>query len=270
MAETDPRYDGDIPRDYDRYLGPVLFEPYADDLADRLPADSPGDVLELACGTGILTRRLRELLAPTARVVATDVSQPMLDFARNKLAPSDRVEWRQADAAALPFPDAGFDVVVCQFGLMFFPDKVAAMSEARRVLSPGGWFVFNVWDSLAENDLSRVAGQVIKVCFPDGPPEFLKVPYGYHEPDVIAADLARAGFLDVTVTRVVRKTEGASARDFATGVVMGTPAKHLLREHTDLNELIETLATRIGHECGDPTRAARMSALVVTARRGDG
>jgi ubiquinone/menaquinone biosynthesis C-methylase UbiE len=150
MSENPLTFDGEIPENYDRFLGPTLFEPFAADLAARHVGDGARDVLEVACGTGILTRALLRRIPSTARLVATDLSPDMLDYARKRLVEPGRVEWRQADVAALPFADASFDAVYCQFGLMFAADKVAAASEARRVLRPGGSFVFNVWSRLEE------------------------------------------------------------------------------------------------------------------------
>jgi ubiquinone/menaquinone biosynthesis C-methylase UbiE len=262
----DISFDGEIPKNYDRYLGPILFSPYADDLADRLPAGLE-DVLELACGTGILTRSLLNRLQPAARLIATDLSPQMLGYAEGRDGSSDRVQWRQADATALPFPDAAFDAAVCQFGVMFFPDKVAAMKGVRRVLRPGGSFLFNVWGRLEDNDLARVADRSLRELFSDDPPGFLSVPHGYYERGVIRSVLEEAGFQDVSIVEVARRIEGAPARDFAAGVINGSPIRSWLQERgeTDFEGLIDKLAARIGQECGDPTRYARMSAIIVTA-----
>ena len=258
-------FDGEIPENYDRYLGPILFSPYADDLADRLPAGLE-DVLELACGTGILTRRLSRL-QPAARLIATDLSPQMLQYAEGRIGSSERVQWRQADATALPFPDAAFDAVVCQFGVMFFPDKLAAMKGVRRVLRPGRSFLFNVWGSLEDNDLARVADRSLRELFSDDPPGFLSVPHGFHEPEVIRSVLEEAGFQDVGIVEVARRIEGAPARDYAAGIINGSPIRRWLQERgeTDFDGLIDRLADRIGQECGDPTHDARMSAIIVTA-----
>src|SRR5262249_27725237 len=152
---------GSIPQLYDRYLGPVLFEPYAADLAHRVAAHDAGPVLEMACGTGIVTQQLRAHLAPDVQIVATDLSQPMLDYARTKLTALKDVDWRQADIAALPFVDASFAIVVCQFGLMFVQDKQAAFREARRVLRKDGLFAFNVWDRLSTNPFAHIAHETL-------------------------------------------------------------------------------------------------------------
>src|SRR6187200_1125987 len=138
MAEPVAAFTESVPENYDRYMGPMLFEPYADDLVQRLKLRDPMRVLEVACGTGIVTRHLRERLSPDSELIATDLSEPMLVMAQRKFDANAAIKWQQADAMALPFPDESFDAVVCQFGLMFVPDKAAAVAEAFRVLRPGG------------------------------------------------------------------------------------------------------------------------------------
>ena len=160
MVATDKLFAGSIPEIYDRFLVPLIFEPYAADLARRVAALAPRDVLETAAGTGVLTRALAAQLAPSTRIVATDLNQPMLDQAARRQQ-GGSVEWKQADALALPFDDRSFDVVACQFGVMFFPDKVQGYKEARRVLRPGGRFLFNVWDRIEENEFADVVTEAL-------------------------------------------------------------------------------------------------------------
>jgi ubiquinone/menaquinone biosynthesis C-methylase UbiE len=157
MDNKNAQFAGSIPAAYDRYLGPILFQPYAQDLINRLKVGENSSVLELACGTGILTRVLRDRLPQTARLVATDLNEPMIATAARKFGQDELIEWKQADASSLPFEDGSFDAVVCQFGIMFVPDKALSAREAHRVLKPGGVFLFNVWDSLEHNDLGRIA-----------------------------------------------------------------------------------------------------------------
>src|ERR1043165_4426053 len=133
MLETDKVFSGSVPENYDRYMVPLIFEPYAADLAQRAASLSPSAVLETAAGTGVVTRTLAPKLQPGASYVVTDLNQPMLDYAASRQGPDSRIRWRQADALALPFADATFDVVCCQFGAMFFPDRSAAYREAKRV-----------------------------------------------------------------------------------------------------------------------------------------
>jgi len=174
---------GGIPDHYDRGLGPMIFADYAADIARRVVASGPSRVLETASGTGIVTRRLRDCLRPGARLTATDLNPPMLAVARGKFRPGEQVEFRPADATALPFPDGAFDAVACQFGVMFFPDKDRSYREARRVLAPGGRYVFSVWDSHRHNPFGRIADEIARGFFPADPPPFYRVPFGHHQID---------------------------------------------------------------------------------------
>jgi len=193
-SESSPLFAGSIPQFYAQYLVPILFEPYAADLAARVAALRPTRVLELAAGTGVVTRHLTQVLPPDVSLVATDLSQAMLDqaAATGTVRP---VEWCQADAHHLPFPDGSFDVVVCQFGVMFFPDKVRAFAEARRVLRPRGQFIFNVWTRIEENAFADTVLQaVLPLLGTDRPPFMTRIPHGYWDVSVIQEDLALGGF----------------------------------------------------------------------------
>jgi SAM-dependent methyltransferase len=193
-TSTDRQFGGSIPQLYEQYLVPLIFEPYAIDLAARVVARRPARVLEVAAGTGAVTRHLARTLAADASIVATDLNPPMLAEAAS-LGTARPVEWRPADAHALPFPDASFDVVVCQFGAMFL-ERPRAFAEARRVLRDGGAFLFNVWDRIEDNEFADVVTEGVATLFPADPPRFLaRTPHGYHRPDVIAADLAQGGFV---------------------------------------------------------------------------
>jgi ubiquinone/menaquinone biosynthesis C-methylase UbiE len=151
MSEADKAFTGSIPENYDRHMVPLIFLSYAQDMAQRAAALSPRAVLETAAGSGVVTRALASQLSPDAKYIVTDFNQPMLDYAAARQGADNRISWRQADALALPFDDAAFDLVCCQFGAMFFPDRQAGYREARRVLEPGGHFLFSVWDRIEEN-----------------------------------------------------------------------------------------------------------------------
>jgi ubiquinone/menaquinone biosynthesis C-methylase UbiE len=195
MSNNDAVFNGSIPEIYDEYLVPMIFEEYADDLADRVVSAEPASVLELAAGSGVVTRAVAPRLAVNARYSVSDLNPGMLERANSVQPPDDRIEWRQADALDLPFDDDLFDVVACQFSVMFFPDKVAGYSEARRVLKPDGTFVFNVWDDIESNVFSDLVTQGAAEVFPDDPPMFLaRTPHGYHDVGQIRADLVAAGF----------------------------------------------------------------------------
>src|SRR3954464_13190465 len=222
MRETDRQFAGSIPETYDRYLGPLLFEPYARDLAARLADLAPARLLETAAGTGVGTRALARALPAGTTIVATDLSRPMLDLAAARLETAE-VTWQQADALALPFADGTFDVA-CQFGAMFFPDKAAAYREARRVLRPGGRFVLSVWDRIGRNELAYVVDEALAAQFPDDPPRFLaRVPYGYHDADAIIDELRAAKFVEVAVETVARRGRAPSPLHPAVGLCQGTP-----------------------------------------------
>src|ERR1700761_972140 len=191
---TDTRFSGSIPELYDRYLVPMIFEPYAEDLARRVVMHRPSHVLEIAAGTGVVTRMMANALPRDVDLIATDLSQPMLDRAMAIGTPRP-VTWQQADAGLLPFDDESFDIVVCQFGVMFFPDKVRAFSEARRVLRLGGVLLFNVWDRIEENEFANTVTEALARLFPEDPPRFMvRTPHGYFNLETISRDLADAGF----------------------------------------------------------------------------
>lgn len=224
MESTDTVFAGSIPALYDRCLGPLLFEPYAGDMARRAAALAPNDVLETAAGTGIVTAALARAL-PEARIVATDLNQAMLDVAAGRFG-SRSVEFRTADAQALPFADSSFDLVVCQFGAMFFPDRVTAYRDARRVLRPGGRFLFNVWDRLEENPASDAPARAVAALFPDDPPDFLRrVPFSYFDTAEVERDLRAAGFARVEAETVRLRHGRASPADAAAGLCQGSPLR---------------------------------------------
>src|SRR5919199_1347815 len=226
MTNADAVFAGSIPALYDRHLGASVFEPYALDLAGRLAGLRQGRLLEVAAGTGVVTRALAGALPEAVEIVATDLNQAMLDFAATQPI-SREVAWRQADALRLPFADGSFDAVVCQFGVMFFPDKRAGYGEARRVLRPGGRFLFNVWDKIEENEFAQVVTEAVSALFPNDPPRFLaRTPHGFHDTHAIREDLRGAGFSEISVETVERRSRAASPRDAAIGFCQGTPLRN--------------------------------------------
>ncbi|HYE43587.1 MAG TPA: methyltransferase domain-containing protein [Caulobacteraceae bacterium] len=262
----DSAFVGSIPELYDRHLGPMLFEPYARELARRFEGFE-GDLLETAAGTGRVTRALAHAACPRARIVATDLNEPMLARAA-EVVRAPNVSWRQADAQALPFADASFDAVVCQFGVMFFPDKAAGFAEARRVLRPGGRFVFNVWDDLEANDVSDVAQATVARLFPDDPPSFFaRAPFGYHDKDGIHRALEAAGFAAVEIETVTLETPTASARDAAAGLCGGTPLRGEIeaRRPDGLDDVMAAVADALERRFGPGPIRGEGRALVITA-----
>jgi len=265
MEAADIQFAGSIPEYYDRCLGPFLFEPYAEDLAARARSLRPGRILETAAGTGIVTAALTRAL-PDAEIVATDLNSDMLRVAGRK-PDARRVTFAPADAQSLPFPDSAFDLVVCQFGAMFFPDRIAAYREARRVLRPGGTFLFNVWDRLEANPASQAVAEAVAALFPGDPPSFLhRIPFGYHDKALIEADLRSAGFASVEAETVAKRSRG-NARELAPGLCQGSPLRAEIeaRAPDRLEEASQAALAELVRRHGDPVDAA-MSAHVFTAR----
>jgi SAM-dependent methyltransferase len=223
---SDTAFVGSVPALYEQYLVPMLFAPYARDLAARIAALAPDAVLEMAAGTGVLTRALVAALPPGTAVTATDLNQAMLDEAQRHL-PGSAVRWQQADALALPFPPASFDAVACQFGAMFFPHKPTAYAEARRVLRDGGRFFFSVWDRIEANEFVQVIQQALNTVFAPHPPTFMaRVPHGYFDGDLIAEHLRAAGFAAAPrMDRLAFQAHAPSARAAAIGYCEGTPMR---------------------------------------------
>jgi SAM-dependent methyltransferase len=227
MDDADKTFAGSMPEIYDSYLVPLIFEPYALDLAARVARQPPAHLLELAAGTGAVTRRLALELPASTAIVATDLNQPMIDRANAKGA-ARPILWRQADALELPFPDASFDCVVCQFGVMFFPDKTRAFAEARRVLRPGGRLLFNTWDRLETNEFTATVNAALANMFRDDPPSFMaRIPHGYFDYDRIRRDLAAGGFArPATLEAVEAQSRAAAPRIPAVGFCQGTPLRN--------------------------------------------
>jgi ubiquinone/menaquinone biosynthesis C-methylase UbiE len=268
LKDQNAEFSGSIPAAYDRYLGPLLFQPYAEDLAARLQVAETASVLELACGTGILTRVLRTNLPATVELIATDLNEPMFRHAAEKFGEKEAVQWLQADACSLPFSDRRFDAVVCQFGIMFVPDKALAAREARRVLKPGGLFLFNVWDALEHNDLCGIAHETITSYFDKDPPTFYQVPFGYHDHDEIRRVLENAGFRDVRIEVVAKVGQASRAREVATGLVQGNPVSMAIAERDPslLPVITDAVADAITRRFGEADIRVPMRAILVQAR----
>ncbi|MDX8466236.1 methyltransferase domain-containing protein [Mesorhizobium sp. VK23B] len=268
MLETDKVFAGSIPENYDRHMVPLIFEPYAADLARRAASLSPGSVLEIAAGTGVVTRALAPKLPSGASYVVTDLSQPMLDYAASRQEPDSRIMWRQADALALPFEDAAFDVVCCQFGAMFFPDRTLGYREAKRVLKPGGRFLFNVWDRIEENVFADDITNALARIFPDDPPRFLaRTPYGYHDTALIRRELEDAGFSRVVIETRAEQSRASSPRIPAVGYCQGSPLRNEIeaRDAGKLEAATDYAASVIADRHGSGEVAAKIQAHVIMA-----
>lgn len=267
--ETDRVFRGSIPALYDQYLGPMIFLPYADDLVARLTNLEHGGVLETAAGTGVVTRALVSTLPQDVSIVATDLNQPMLDYASSQLS-SERITWRQADAQLLPFADGMFDAVVCQFGAMFFPDKPRAFAEAFRVLKAGGRYLFSVWDRIEANEFADVVVKAVAALFPQDPPMFLaRTPHGHHDTAALEAQLRAAGFRTTAVETLTRESKSPSALSVAIGYCQGTPMRNEIEAHgtAALAAATEVATAAIAGQYGSGPVVGRISAHVITAER---
>lgn len=268
--DTDKVFSGSIPKLYETYLVPLIFEPYAVDLASRLASRSVTRVLEIAAGTGVVTRAMASALPERVSIVATDLNQPMLDHA-SALGIKRSVEWHQADAMQLPFQDAMFDAVVCQFGGMFFPDKSKAFSEAHRVLSSGGVFIFNVWDRIEENEFADTVTTALESMFPKDPPRFLaRTPHGYHDRPTIERDLANGGFItSPQITTVAARSRAQSCRVPAIAYCQGTPLRNEIeaRDASLLGEATDIAAEAIAQRFGRVNVDGKIQAHIVSIER---
>jgi ubiquinone/menaquinone biosynthesis C-methylase UbiE len=268
MLETDKLFAGSVPENYDRYMVPLIFEPYAADIAQRASSLSPGAVLEIAAGTGVVTRALAPRLSPGASYIVTDLNQPMLDYAASRQSPDTRITWRQADALALPFENAAFDLVCCQFGAMFFPDRSAAYREAKRVLKPGGHFLFSVWDRIEENVFADDVTNALARIFPNDPPRFMaRTPHGYHDTALIRRDLENAGFSRVAIKTRAEQSRASSPRIPAIAYCQGTVLRNEI-EARDAGKLEYATAyaeSAIADKHGRGEVAAKIQAHVIVA-----
>jgi ubiquinone/menaquinone biosynthesis C-methylase UbiE len=269
MSAGDSIFAGSIPENYDRLMVPLIFASYARDMAQRAAALAPKGVLEIAAGSGVVTRALAPYLSPDARYVVTDLNQPMLAYAATRQGHDDRIEWRTADAQALPFEDATFDLVCCQFGAMFFPDRPSAYREARRVLKPGGSLLFNVWDRIEENAFACDVTRALAEFFPNDPPLFMaRTPHGYHDTALIRSDLAKAGFSNVAIETRADESRAPSPRHAAIAYCQGTPLRNEIeaRGADNLEAATDHAASALARKHGNGEIAAKIQAHVIMAR----
>lgn len=268
--EADSRFAGSIPQLYERLLVPMIFEPYAADLAARVAQQAPLRVLEVAAGTGVVTRHLARLLPAAAAITATDLNPPMLALAQ-AIGTARAVRWKSADAQQLPFADASFDAVVCQFGAMFFPDKVRAYAEARRVLREGGTLLFNVWDSIEHNEFAHCVTQALTAVFADDPPLFVqRVPHGYYDMTRVTDELSQAGFTHAPrIDKLPARSRADSASMAATAYCQGTPLRNEIeaRSAARLDEATRASEAAIAQRFGSGAVDGKIQAWVVVVER---
>ena len=271
MADDQPhRFSGSVPEFYESFMVPMFFEPYADDLVGRLRARPPRSVLEVASGTGVLTRAMAAGLPASTAITATDLSRDMIERGE-AIGTSRPVTWRQADVHHLPFADGSFDAVVCQFGAMFFPDRPAAFREMGRVLGPGGCALVSVWDSLATNEFAATVDQAVAARFPDDPPGFFAhTPHGYFDEAILKADVGAGGFdLPAGFDVVDRRSAAPTAWAAAMALCQGTPLRAEIeaRSPGELDAVTDAAAEAIAERFGATAPSGAMRAFVLTATK---
>ncbi len=268
-SKPDSVFTNSIPEFYDTFLTPLIFEPYAEDLARRVGAAPVSNVLEVAAGTGVVTRAMVESLDHEVAIAATDLNQQMLDHGQ-KMCADPRVTWQQANAQELPFESQCFDAVVCQFAAMFFPDRVKAYSEALRVLKPGGYFYFNVWDAIEENEFADTVTKSLVDLFPNDPPRFLaRTPHGYHDIDNIIAEIRAGGFeADTKVKTITAQSVAADPSIPAIAYCQGTPLRSEIenRDAGILAHATETATIAIRDKFGEGVVEGKMQAHIFSVQ----
>lgn len=269
MSSDATGFIGNIPQYYDQGLGPIIFTEYAADIARRAASGRPARVLETAAGTGIVTRKLRDALPDDTQLTATDLNLPMLDVARAKFRPGEQVGFQPADAVALPFADQSYDAIVCQFGVMFFPDKVKSFSEAYRVLAPGSRYLLSVWDSHRYNPFGRIAHEVAARFFPTDPPQFYNLPFSCHQIDPIKELLMAAGFGDIGIAVIRQERELPDIANFARAAVYGNPLIDQVRARggVDPERIVDALAQEFRREFGNDPGRMPVQAIVFSATK---
>jgi SAM-dependent methyltransferase len=271
--DGDKVFSGSVPQLYEELMVPMLFAPYAQDLAlraQRRTSSAGSALLEIAAGTGVVTRALADQLPASASIVATDLNQPMLDQAA-RIGTSRPVTWRQANAMQLPFPDASFDAVLCQFGVMFFPDRPRAYAEARRVLRPGGAFLFSTWDRIELSEITDTVQRAVIDLYPRDPPRFMaRTPHGYFDPQIIAGDLERAGFgAAAIITPLSAPSRALSARHAARAICQGTPMRAEIEAQGpgELDRATAAAEDAVVRRFGRGAVEGQMSALILEITR---
>lgn len=264
---TNISFGGSIPEKYDKYLTPLFFEPYADDLISRIKGREYDSILELACGTGRVTMNLRREF-PGSKLTATDINPDMLSVARKNVT-HPNVVWDTVDMQEIPFDDSSYDLIVCQFGVMFVPDKVKAFKEIYRVLKPGGRFVFNVWESFQRNLVSYHTDQVINSFFGEDPVMFIQIPFSYHNKTEIGNHLQNGGFSDFSFDHVKREMDRINAGDASIGLIEGNPSINAINERKPelLDEIRMRLKATLAENFGDNPMKYSLEAIVCEAEK---
>lgn len=268
MENSDINFTDSIPEFYDIYLAPLIFDEFAEDLANRAMLESPQNILEIAAGSGVVARALAAKIPSDVNYMVTDLEQEMLDHAQTKQSKQDNVSWQIADAMKLPYEDGDFDTIICQFGFMFFADKIKAASEAKRVLKSGGEFIFNIWDRLENNVFADLVTQAAVKIFPNDPPLFLdRIPYGYYDNDAMRKTLQDAGFKHIVIQEKITISKAVSALHVAMAFTYGTPLRNEIeaRDPDGLQKVALAAVDLIKKYCGEGEISAKMHGFVITA-----
>ena len=269
MSNTDRQFSGSVPSNYNRYMVPLIFDPYAQDLAARVAKLKPHAILETAAGTGVVTAHISKTLSSGDSLIATDLDPAMLDVAKQVITHSN-VTFQHADATAMPFADESFDLVICQFGVMFFPDKLQGFKEALRVLRKGGTFLFNVWDTLETNEIAAIVSATLANIFPENPPSFMaRTPHGYNDIEAIKGTLKDAGFTGIIAETIAKHSLAPSAREPAIAYCQGTPMRGEIeaRDAGKLELATDLAEQNIIKKLGKGPIDAAIQAIVFTAKR---
>lgn len=268
MNSENPSFNGSIPSKYDGHLGPFLFNFFSEDIVKRLSAFKLNKILEIACGTGIVTGKLHEAF-PSSEITATDINPDMLKFAQSKFNPESNIIWKTADAMKLPFEDNTYDAVICQFGVMFFPDKQAAINEVFRVLKPGGIFIFNTMDKIEANDILYTVNETLKNLFKENTPNFFEIVFSLYNKEQIEKLLLNSGFNDVRFNIINECTTGKSAHSVATGLIEGTPVSNQINQMNTISipEVQNEVEKAIAAKHGDGPVRGKVKAIVFSGRK---
>lgn len=268
MADNKTNFVGVVPKYYDKYLVPLHFDSYAEDVVTRLNVPHGGQVLELAAGTGVVTRKLRDRLDTSIHIVATDLNEPMLEQAQAKFKSDENIAFQQADAMSLPFEDNQFDAVVCQFGLMFFPDRTESFKEVIRVLKPKGHYLFSVWDALEQNELVHFVHEKINELYPDDPIKFYETPFHLHRIDPIRDDVLGAGFKNLDISVLQMLSTASSISQISNGMVIGNPIRFEIEEKVgpSVEEVAKHVEQALQAKFGDGEITGQRRAIVYNAQ----